>query len=836
MLYPSNFEQRIGFSQIRSQCEAKCSTLAGRELLEKETFSTSEKDILRRISLADEMMKILSSEASAPSDDLFDVNDIVEKLRVEGGFLLVDEVVRLGATLRLVADMVDFVTSRPVGAYPYLTELTRSQQALPVLIREIDRIIDSHGEVLDSASEELSQIRREKRQHEGQVQKRLQAVLQSAKNQGIVEEDATISIRDGKPVIPVSAQNKRKLQGFIQDESATGRTFYVEPVEVVELNNKLKELEYAERREIIRILTVFTDLARQDFPVIEASGEYIVIIDMLRAKARWAIENEAVKPVLLRRSEEKGIRLNLRIARHPILAQTLRAQNRELIPLSAELSPKDRILVISGPNAGGKSVCLKTFGILQYMFQCGFPVTCSPNSELPVFSSMCIDIGDQQSIENDLSTYSSHLLNMKQMLQTVDENVFILIDEFGSGTEPIMGAAIAESMLEKFNESGCYGVITTHYSNIKYFAASHEGVQNGAMMFDVQNIRPLFKLEIGKPGSSFAVEIARKIGLPEQIIQASREKVGSEHMDLEKQLREIARDKHYWEQKRERIRQTDRKVESLEQEYSEQLDKIREERKKIIHEAKETARTIISEANKRIESTIKDIKESQADREITRLARQELESFRQEVESNNQATDERLEREMERLRRRQQRREERKNNPNSREKSAIQITPVKKEKIPVEVSSKVRILGQDGVGVVNSIRGNKAQVTVGSLLTTISLDRLEVISSSEFREKTKTEKPVTVLSQTISQRKLEFTPSIDVRGMRVGEAVEAVRNFTDDALMVGVHNVTILHGKGTGALKEELRKFLKAMPEVKSVKDDHPDRGGSGISLVEFYV
>ena len=655
----------------------------------------------------------------------------------------------------------------------------------------------------------------------------MQAVLAAAKGAGIVDADAQISIREGKAVIPVAAANKRKLQGFIHDESATGRTFYVEPVEVVEINNELRELEYAERREIVRILSEFTDSVRPDAELIADSGDYLAEIDMLRAKGRWASENGCVKPIV-----STDDRLMLKNARHPLLQQTLRAQGREVVPLDMQLDRRKHILVISGPNAGGKSVCLKTTGIVQYMFQCGFLVPASEVSELPVFRSIFIDIGDEQSIDDDLSTYSSHLLNMKNMLAGASSATLVLIDEFGSGTEPVIGGAIAEAILERLLAKGCYGVITTHYANIKYYASNTEGIANGAMMFDVQHIRPLFRLETGKPGSSFAVEIARKIGLPEEIIRIAGEKAGSDHINIEKQLREIARDKHYWEQKRDRIRLTDRKVEELEQTYAEQLAKIKSERQEILKKAKQEAQRLIADANKQIENTIRTIREAQAEKELTRLARRELDDFRDAVEQADTAEkDAQVAREIERIERRRQRRIERKTQRGEAQAAAAPEPPKPRE---VETGSKVRMAGQDMVGVVQSVKGKKVQVAFGQILTTVDKKLLTVVSNSEFREATRPQTARTVVSVDISARKLNFRDHIDVRGMRAAEALDAVQDFVDDALMVGVGSVSILHGKGTGALKEEIRRYLRTVPEVESAKDEHADRGGAGITIVTF--
>lgn len=824
MVYPENFESRIGFDIIRNQCRELCTMRRSAELLDGQTFITSAKQITMRQSLVDEMQSILSGDCGVLKDEFFDIDTLVDKLRVEGTFLDCDEVMRLGVTLSAASAVVDIINRGGAERFVALTRLSKNVVSLNHILKEISRILDERGNMRDNASPELASVRREIRQSEGLVSKRLQSVLQSAKSAGIVDSDAAISIREGRAVIPVAAGNKRKLQGFIHDESATGKTFYIEPVEVVELNNKLKELEYAERREVIRVLTAFTDLVRIDADAVADSGEYVAQIDMIRAKARWAIANDAVKPIL------SDGELWLRKARHPLLAQTLKRTNRELIPLDARLDKDNRILVISGPNAGGKSVCLKTFGILQYMFQCGFPITVAQSSELPVFTKLYIDIGDQQSIENDLSTYSSHLINMKAMLAGAAERSLVLIDEFGTGTEPTIGAAIAESVLERLVASGCFGVITTHYSNIKYYASATEGVINGAMMFDVQNIRPLFRLETGKPGSSFAIEIARKIGLPEDIIRSAREKVGSDHIDLEKQLREIARDKRYWEQKREKIRQTDRKVEELEQNYHEQLSAIREERRKILHDAKSKAKELIAEANRQIESTIKSIREVQAEKEQTRLVRQSFNDFKQSVEDDSHEKNESIEREMARLERRRQRREERKNNKKEQPEQQVNQKVV----LPIEQGSKVRMSGYDGVGVVQSIRGKKAQVAFGQMLTTVEVARLEAISSAEYRNATRPQTPRTIISSEISQRRLAFQTTIDIRGERVADALERVRDFIDDALMVGVGSVSILHGKGTGALKDEVRRYLRTVPAVQSAVDDHPDHGGSGITIVTF--
>ncbi len=831
MIYPAHFEQKIGFDRIRAQVEALCSLPTARERLGGEVFTTRLETIERRLALTDEMLQILRVEPECPAVELDDLMPAVAKLRVEGSFLDVDEVLLLRSALNAAGQYVTFIRSRREGLYPTLRERTEGVAEFPDILRETDRILDRFGNIRDNASQGLYEVRRAIREREGQAAKRLQQVLQSAKGAGIVDAEAMISIRDGRAVIPVAAANKRKLNGFIHDESSTGKTVYIEPVEVVEINNELKELEYAERREIVKILTDFTERIRPDADALEQAGDYLTDIDMIRAKARWAAENDCGKPVI-----STDDRLVLRRARHPLLQQTLRAQDREIVPLDLELDREHHLLIVSGPNAGGKSVCLKTAGLVQYMFQCGWLTPSAQSSELPVFESILIDIGDEQSIDDDLSTYSSHLKNMKAMLAGASDRTMVLIDEFGSGTEPTIGGAIAEAILERLVERGCYGVITTHYANIKYYASNTPGILNGAMLFDVQQIKPLFRLETGKPGSSFAVEIARKIGLPEEIIRRAGELAGSDHINIEKQLREIARDRRYWEQKRDRIRQTDRKVEEMEQDYAERLQRIKDERAEIIRKAKQEAQELIAEANRRIENTIKTIREAQAEKELTRLARKELEDFRdRDVALAERLAAERsaaVQQEMERVERRMQRRAERKAQCGEQQ---VGEQPAERQ-VPrtVEVGTKVRIAGQEVPGVVQSIKGKRAQVAFGQMITVVELQKLIPVSNNEYREATRPVQPRTFVASDISARKLRFKDHIDLRGMRVSEALEAVQSLVDDALMVGASSLTILHGKGTGALKEEIRRYLNTIPDIASVADEHADRGGAGITLVTF--
>ncbi len=713
MIYPQNFEQKLGFDRLREQVAAKCTIKSASNKVWEQQFSHKRNEISQQIEITDQMRSMLLMESGFPRGGYSDIEAIVNKISIIGSFLDIEDIVALRSSLSAVDTITAYIKRRceeSSNNYGLLLKRGEQVESFAHIVAMIDRIVDKFNLIKDSASPELQMIRRQIREGEARASKRLQQILGAAKSSGIVESDALISIRDGRAVIPVAAGNKRKLQGFIQDESATGKTVYIEPVEVVQINNELRELHYAERREIVRILTTFTETIRPDVEQIAAASDYLSEVDMLCAKALWAIDNNCIKPI----QSEDG-RLELKSARHPLLAQTLKAHNKEIVPLDMVLDREKHILVISGPNAGGKSVCLKTTGIVQYMYQCGFLVPASENSELPIFESIYIDIGDEQSIDNDLSTYSSHLYNMKSMLSGASDRSLVLIDEFGSGTEPVIGGSIAEAILDKLLSKGSYGVITTHYSNIKYYASTMAGIANGAMSFDVQNIQPLFKLEMGKPGSSFAIEIARKIGLPEDIIRAASDKAGSEHINLEKQLREIARDKRYWEQKRERIKHTDRRVETLEQSYSEQLAKIREERQTILAKAKAEAKELIKEANKQIESTIKSIREAQAEKEMTRLVRRDFDSFKERVEAEDNSKNETdVLREMERIERRKERRKERKSNQSKEDVNNEPIVEAAPQK--VVVGSKVRIEGQESLGEALSVNETSPNLSVSAKL------------------------------------------------------------------------------------------------------------------------
>ena len=625
MIYPQNFEQKIGFDSIRHLLKEKCLSTLGQERVDEMNFSESFKDINEWLEQVMEFIRIIQEEDSFPDQYFFDVRPSLKRIRVEGMYLDEQELFDLRRSLETIRDIIHFLTLTPNdeeqekenSPYPALQKLAGDIIVFPQLITRINNILDKFGKIKDNASSELLRIRRELASTAGSISRSLNAILRNAQAEGYVDKDVTPTMRDGRLVIPVAPGLKRKIKGIVHDESSTGKTVFIEPAEVVEANNRIRELEGEERREIIRILTDFSIIVRPQVPAILQSYEFLAEIDFIRAKAHFSIQTNATKPSL----EDKQI-LDWTMAIHPLLQLSLAKHNKKVVPLDIELTQNQRILIISGPNAGGKSVCLKTVGLLQYMLQCGMPVPMHERSHAGLFGSIFIDIGDEQSIEDDLSTYSSHLTNMKTMMKSCNERSLILIDEFGGGTEPQIGGAIAEAVLKRFNEKGTFGVITTHYQNLKHFAEDHEGVVNGAMLYDRHLMQALFQLQIGNPGSSFAVEIARKIGLPEEVIADASEIVGSEYINADKYLQDIVRDKRYWETKRQNIRKREKQMEETIAKYEEELQELEKSRKEILRKAKEDAEKLIQESNARIENTIRIIKEAQADKERTQSARQ----------------------------------------------------------------------------------------------------------------------------------------------------------------------------------------------------------------------
>ena len=831
-------EQKLGFDRIRSMTESRCSTSLAKERCGSDLFSTSYEEIEEELSRTDEMRLIVMFESGFPDSGFVDTYPFLKHLEASSSFLDLNSVVRLRNSLDTIRQIVAFFKNTKDGQYLRLKKMAEPIVLYPEISRRIDTIVDKFGDMKDSASPELQTIRRAIKDKEGQISKRINSILRSAQSEGLVDEDASVSVRDGRVLIPVLAANKRKIPGFVYDESASGKTAFVEPLEIVELNNLVRELHFAEQREIIKILAEFSDFLRPYLPELLQSAMFMAEIDFIRAKALISMQMQAGKPII---SKDQILMMNK--GRHPLLESALKKEGKEIVPLSLNLEKEKHILLISGPNAGGKSVCLKTVGLLQYMFQCGFLIPASEISELGVFNNIFIDIGDEQSIENDLSTYSSHLKNMRDIIQQADSRSLVLIDEFGAGTEPTAGGAIAEAILTEIERRGAFGVITTHYSNLKFYASSSNGVLNGGMQFDVQNIKPLFKLEIGTPGSSFAFELARKMGLPEQVVKLAEEKAGSDFVDLERHLRKIARNRRQWEEKLARIKSTDKALENITDKYQKELTDIQTLKKSIIEGAKKEAASIVAEANRKIELTIKEIKETQAEKEHTKLLRKELTEFSNEVQSDRQsAEDERIAKKMEQLVKRKERSEERRVNSEKgrvgSEKGRVNSEKwkVKREEArELRAGDKVRIDQGEVVGEIIKIEGKDVSVAIGSIISRVPAKRLTRISGKEMKGSAGARTKASIVqSESISERKLNFRPTIDVRGQRLEEAIESVTRFIDDAIMVDVGEVKILHGKGNGILREELRKYLKAMGVVQSAKDEDIQLGGAGITVVKL--
>jgi DNA mismatch repair protein MutS2 len=822
MLYPSNFETKIDFSSIRTLLLNYCISTLGKDKVDEIRFSSDYDTVQLHISQTEELLRLLSdANETLPVGDFFDLREGLSRIRVEGLFLDEQEVFELKRALEAVRRVVDFIAKKEADQFPRLHELIQGVELFPDILKRIDLILDKFGKVKDNASHELASIRRQMIQVQSSVSRSLNQILRQAQADGYVEKDVSPTLREGRLVIPVSPAFKRKLSGIVHDESASGKTVFIEPAQVVEANNRIRELEGEERREVIRILTEFTVFVRPYTESIIDSQYFLGEIDFLRSKALLAKKINAIKP-----KTDAVCQLEWRQAVHPLLLLSLEKQGKKVVPLDIELNEKQRILLISGPNAGGKSVCLKTVVLLQYMLQCGLLIPVHPDSRCGIFSRIFIDIGDEQSIENDLSTYSSHLTNMKYFVRNSTDSTLILIDEFGTGTEPMIGGAIAEATLDRFNRNKAFGVITTHYTNLKHFAEDAEGIVNGAMLYDRQHLQPLFMLEIGNPGSSFAIEIARKIGLPEDLIAEATEKVGAEHLDYDKHLQDIVRDKRYWEKKRQQIRQKEKRLEELEARYEADMADINRQRKEITNKAKTQAQQLLSEANARIENTIRTIKEAQAEKDKTKAIRSELQEFRDRLLKP----------------------EENENPVVANKKSKVQLKPGSDKTITTNKQPKlsnadvfqpgmaVRLKDQSATGTIIEVQDKMATIAFGSLKSTVQLSRLELVSNNQLKKEKRQVHAKSTVTEEVRSRKLNFSSEIDLRGMRADEALQAVTYFIDDAVMVGVSGVRILHGTGTGALRQIIRQYLATVHGVKSFRDEHVQFGGAGITIVEMDV
>ena len=839
----TRLEQKIGFDRIRQIISDRCSTSYAAERTATETFSTNPSHIRKRLMLTDEMRLIMMFEDSFPSGGFIDCIDFLKPLERSSAAIDLISLRKLKTMLETLRKVTSFFEGIKDGVYPNLKRMSAPIMGFPEVQRRIESIIDRYGDVKDTASDELYNIRKALKEKEGAISRRVSAILKKAQEEGIVDSDAGVSVRDGKMLIPVSAANKKKIAGFIYDESATGKTAFIEPAEVVELDNQIKELKFSEQREIVRILFEFTEFLRPYIPDLLDGARYLGEIDFIMAKAQIALDFIAGMPIISEEGE-----MNLRKARHPLLERALKKEKKEIVPLTVTLTPQKHILLISGPNAGGKSVCLKTVGLLQYMFQWGMLIPTSETSELMVFDRIMVDIGDDQSIDNDLSTYSSFLDNMKDMLAKADSKTLVLIDEFGSGTEPAAGGAIAEAILSELDNRGAYGVITTHYTNLKLYASGETGVINGAMMFDVKNIAPMFKLEMGLPGNSFAFELARKMGLPEAIIKDAENRAGEEFVGIERNLRKIARNRKALDEKLERIRHTDRTLESITDRYQKELLEIKKIRQQILDEARREAEEIVRKANRQVENTIRTIKESQAAKEETQEARKELQGFmsilaaRKEKEQREKEDyiDRKIKQIDARRERQKQRKAQRADENAEREAREIQAEKERMEAFrnaPLKVGEKVRVKENGMVGEVAKVSAKAVVVIIGHISSKMPLDKVERITSNEFKSAVKeTSRPVSAVKvdTSINERKLNFSTELDVRGERLTDAIEKVTRYVDDAIMLSISSVRIIHGKGTGVLREELQKLLRTMPGVASVRDEHIQFGGTGVTIVNF--
>jgi len=825
-------EQKLGFEKIREQLMLRCSTNYAKERVKNEKVSHNAQTITKRLVLTDEMRLICMFESGFPQNGFIDSIEFLKPLEIEYSSITLENMNKLYTFVENLRGVLQFFRGTKEGAYLALKAMAEPIMFFPEVSRRIESIIDRFGEVRDNASAELFNIRRQLREKEGSISRKIQSILRKAQEEGLADEEASVSVRDGRLLIPVSAVNKRKLPGFVYDESATGKTVFIEPMEVVELNNQVKELMFAQQREILRILREFTDFLRPYLPELIEGARFIGEIDFIRAKALVAMQMEAGKPIISQDDTLKIVK-----GRHPILEAALKKEKKQIVPLTLTLTPDKHILVISGPNAGGKSVCLKTVGMLQYMFQWGLLVPASEVSEFRIFDDIFIDIGDEQSLENDLSTYSSHLTNMKEVLLKANDNSLVLIDEFGTGTEPTAGGAIALAILENIELKGVFGVITTHYTNLKFYAEKVNGAINGAMLFDVANIQPLYKLEVGLPGNSFAFELARKIGLPEHIIRVAEENAGTGYVDMEKQLRKISRNRRALDEKLARIKNTDKTLENITEKYEKELADIQSVKKQILQEAKKEAQAIIEQANRKVEATIKEIKEAQAEKEKTKAARKELEEFNRDLSKENVTeSDLKIEAKMNKLLERKKRKEERL--AKGAGKGVVKVEPVVQQVIAkkeIKTGDKVRIKGGDLIGEVMQVGGTWVNVAVGSIISKVQKENIEHISNNEYNNAVKSmPKQMSAHSEGLAERRLNFKPNIDIRGERLMEALDIVSRFIDDALMVGIGEVKILHGKGNGILKEEIRKYLKTVPGVVSCKDEDVQFGGSGITVVKL--
>ena len=822
MIYPESFENKVGFDRVKAAVQEKCQTWQAKARIEDIAFLTDRIEIVRLLATTEEMKSILIME-NFPDRGYVDIDKALPKFRTPGAYLEAAELHNLRTALATMGRICAFFHDRRKEAYPSLAALVRAVQPMPELIEAIDDILDNRGLILDKASEQLYGIRMNIQSTRALIQKRVQAIYKRAHQEGLIDGQLGLTMRNGHHVLPVIASFKRRLKGVVVDASASGRTVFIEPLEIIELNNKIRELEFAEQREIIRILMAITNEMRPSSSNIEMLCNLLIEFDFIRAKAAYAIDTRAGAPFVV-----KELKIDLLRARNPLLIQSLSNERKEIVPLDIRLNKLQRILIVSGPNAGGKSVCIKTVGLLQYMLQCGLLIPASENSEVGVFKNIFIDIGDGQSIENDLSTYSSHLRDMKFFVERATPHTLIMIDEFGTGTDPAIGGAIAEAVLSNILKKGAFGLITTHYSNLKYFASTTEGVANGSMGFDVERLRPLFKLEIGAPGSSYAFEIARKIGVPEEILIDAERKVGKKSMKLETSKETIDRDRQELEAKLERAKLREAQLEEMCEKYHQELLTVKETRKKLIADAKAEAKAILASVNKTIENTIKTIKESQADSEQTKAARNEIEALKESV-ATDAAEDKALEQRIAEVDKRRRRLGKGGGEAVAGGGSAGGKNAANEE---IARGTRIKIIGHKSVGEVVSISGSNVVAAIGSMIVHVPIDRVSALSNEEYRKMVKQNIPLPSYNSELSMKRLNFKPVLDLRGENVASAVEQTIALIDEAIMCEVNEVRIIHGKGNGILKTEIRRSLRSLATPLQFADEIEEAGGAGITVI----
>lgn len=793
MIYPISIEQKINFVKIQTLLKELCNSPLGQSYVDKLAFSSNYDLVNKLLDQTKEFTEIIASGENFPSSNFTDLTPYLEKAKLEGAYLDEEDFHQVKLSLFTLKGCIGFFQKYP-DDYPVLADLLGLLLDLDLkLLKEIDNVIDEKGKLKNNASRELQLIRNQIIYEEGRLRKIMERIFKEARAKGLTPDDSAITIRGGRLVIPVLAENKRKLRGFIHDESSTGQTVFMEPEEALDINNEIRDLEYMERREVIRILTALTNELRPSIPALRKATNYLGLMDFIRAKAKFAIKVNASRPELLRTRQLKFIK-----ARHPILELALLAQGKSIVPLDIELAGNQRLLVISGPNAGGKSVSLKTVALLQYMLQCGLMIPVDENSKSSLFNNFFIDIGDEQNLENDLSTYSSHLMSMKHFTNFSDKKTILFIDEFGTGTEPQFGGAIAESILLSLNQAGAFGVVTTHYGNLKQIADKHPGMINGAMRYDVKKLEPMYQLEIGKPGSSFALEIATKIGIPKEIIQLAKEKIGDKRVQYDRLLTQLENEKNDYAKLLKEVTAKERLLKVRLQEYNELKETLENTKKRYLQEAKQEAKHLLDQANRRIESTIREIKEQKADKESTKKVRQELEDFKKTV------------------------------------KPAKTITKSEKVQViggAISVDDWVRIKDNGTVGQVMSLSAKEAEVSIGDLKSTVKLNRLERISKTEVKK----EKKAIAASKGGSRLSImDFSPSLDLRGKRSEEVIQLIESFIDKGFMHGIQDLRIVHGKGNGVLRDITRNLLRQMKNVVQIQDEHADRGGAGVTLVKL--